>query len=194
MSEIKTFGDFVKELYSNPLSDDSVLQLYELYRYQGFERESILKQVFEKVKNPKLVAELIILCAIQSPSKAAHQKMTNGLTPTQMGIPYSGQKGTKNLSCTRITAATADLAAFYLKKIPNLPRKIADIDLPAWLQFPSAASITLPPRYRKLHKEFAEKFSERININGKSPFNAEIYEQMEMNSYLDDKLGLFDDE
>lgn len=194
MSEVKTFEDFIRELYTNPLDDEIVLELYDLYRYQGFEREGILKQAFEKLKNPKLVAELIILCAVQSPSKAAHQKLTNGLTPTQMGIPYSGQKGTKNLSCTRLTAATADLAAYYLKKIPNLPRKIADSDLPAWLQFPSAASINMPQKYRRLHKEFSERFSERINVDGKFPFNAEIYEQMEMNSYLDEKLRLFDNE
>lgn len=194
MSEVKSFEDFIKELYSNPLPEETVLELYDLYKYQGFERQEILKQAFDKLKSPKLVAELIILCAVQSPSKAAHQKLTNGLTPTQMGIPYSGQKGTKNLSCTRLTAATADLAAYYLKKIPNLPRKIADLDLPAWLQFPSAASITLPQKYRKLHREFSEKFSTKINADGKFPFNAEIYEQMEMNSYLDEKLGLFDEE
>lgn len=194
MAEVKTFADFIKELYEKPLSNEEVIHLYEIYKYQGFEREEILKQTFEKVKIPKLVAELIILCAVQSPSKAAHYKMTNGLTPTQMGIPYSGQKGTRNLSCTRITAATADLAAFYLKKIPNLPRKIATSDLPAWLQFPSAASINMPKNLRKLHREFMEQFSVRINIDGKHPFSAEIYEQMELNSYLDENLNLFDDE
>lgn len=194
MAEAKTFDDFIKELYTKHLTDDEVNQLYEVFRYQGFNRTEILKQIFERLKDPKLVSELIILCAVQSPAKAAHTKLSNGQTPIQMGINYSGQKGTRNLSCTRITAATADLAAFYLKKIPNLPRKIANSDLPAWLQFPSAASIDLPPKLRKLHKEFAEEFSKRINVSGEFPFNAEIYEQMEMNSYLDERLGLFDEE
>lgn len=193
MAEVKNFADFIKDLYEKPLTNEEVIHLYDMYKYQGFERDDILKQTFEKLKVPKLVAELIILCAVQSPSKAAHYKMTNGLTPTQMGIPYSGQKGTKNLSCTRITAATADLAAFYLKKIPNLPRKIATSELPAWLQFPSAASIKMPRELRKLHREFMEQFSERINIDGKHPFNAEIYEQMELNSYINESLELFED-
>lgn len=191
--ENKSFTEFFTKLYTETLSDAEVQSMYDVFKYQGFDRDEILKQMFEKLKDVKLISELIVLCAVQTPAKAAHQKMSNGLTPVQMGITASGQKGTKNLSCTRITAVTADLAAFYLKKIRNLPKKVGDSDLPAWLQFPSAASIDMPKKYRDLHKEFAMKFSERINISGEYPFNHDIYEQMQANSYLNERLGLFED-
>lgn len=195
MSEQKTFQEFLDTLYTKPLSDSDVLKLYEVFKYQGFHREDTIKQLFEQVKDPRIIQELIVLCAIQSPNKASQQKLTtNGLTPMQMGISASGQKGTKKLSCARICASTADLAAFYLKKIPSLPKKVMSSDLPAWLQFPSAAAIRMPMRLRKLHREFSETFSMRIDITGKYPFNPELYDLIQENSYLDERLGLFDSE
>jgi hypothetical protein len=104
-----------------------------------------------------------------------------------MGIPASGQKNTDNLSCARITSSTADVAAFYLKKL-NVPKRIFDDLCPAYLQFPAAGSIRLPDNLRSLHIEFAKKFSKLIG----GVFNDSIYGQMIQNSYLDERLDLFD--
>ena len=102
-----------------------------------------------------------------------------------MGIPASGQKGTKALTLNKIVAATADLAAFFMKKM-NVPKRM-NSELPGWLQFPSAGGIKLPRVYREQHVEFSKKFSSLIG----GTFQEQIYFQMEANSYLDEKLNLF---
>jgi len=103
-----------------------------------------------------------------------------------MNVPASGTKGTSDLSCNRISASTADLAAFYLKKL-SFPKRM-DSELPGWLQFPTAGSIKLPQKYRSLHLDFAQKFSKMIG----GVFNEQIYNQMIENAYLSPKLKLFD--
>lgn len=103
-----------------------------------------------------------------------------------MGIVASGGKGNDELTCQKISAATADLAAYYLKK-KNVGKRI-NSELPGWLQFPTAGSIKLPAQYRSLHKEFAIQFSKQIG----GEFNEGIYDQMTINSYINDKLKLFD--
>jgi len=112
-------------------------------------------------------------------------KLRNGKTASEMGIPSSVAPGHNGLSCGRIGAATADLAAFYLKRI-NVPKRI-DHPLPSWLQFPTAGSIRLPENFRKMHIDFSRKFSPMIN----GVFNEQIYDQMVRSSYLDAKLKLF---
>jgi hypothetical protein len=137
-------------------------------------------------KDPKVAIQLVIVCALRGPLAAADVKLMNGLTPKQMGIPGSGQMKTKNLSCARISSATADLAAFYLKRI-DVPKRMMSSPLPGWLQFPSAGSIKLPEPYRSQHIEFSKTFSGMIG--GK--FREEIYSQMMANAYLDPNLHLF---
>jgi hypothetical protein len=169
------------------ISEDELVQFYDAFKYQGFNRDEMLIELEKKAGDPKIAAQLVVLCALRGPIAAASVKLLNGKTPTQMGIPGSGQIKTKNLSCARISSATADLAAFYLKRM-QVPKRILSSDLPGWLQFPSAGSIKLPDNYRNLHIEFSRVFSKAIG----GEFREEIYSQMIANAYLDQNLHLFD--
>jgi hypothetical protein len=179
--------NWVRNLYDVSLiSDAELTTMYEAFRYQGFNRDEMLIELERVAKDPKVAIQLVIVCALRGPLAAADVKLMNGLTPKQMGIPGSGQMKTKNLSCARISASTADLAAFYLKRL-DIPKRVLSSPLPGWLQFPSAGSIKLPDIYRNQHIEFSKSFSGMIG--GK--FREEIYSQMMANAYLDPNLHLF---
>jgi len=180
---------WINRIYDpNLLKDDELLAIYENVKYQGFDRSLMLQKLEERVKNPKLAIEIILACSVRGPLQASKIKLSDGKTIDQHGIPGSGKKGTEDLSCARISASTADIAAFYMKKL-EVPARIMDNDLPAWLQFPTAGSIKMPDKFRKSHIEFSRKFS--TLIGGK--FDDSIYGQMVANAYLEPKLRLFDD-
>jgi len=180
--------NWVTELYRpDSYSDEEVRRIYGEFRYIGFNRDLVLSQLREKVGDVKLAIQVVILCALRGPVGASIMRLkSNGKTLIEMGIPASGAKKTDHISCARITSATADLAAFYLKKM-NVPKRI-EHELPGWLQFPSAGSITMPESLRTLHTDFSRKFSPLI----KGGFREDIYQQMVLNSYLDTSLKLFD--
>jgi hypothetical protein len=185
--ENNDFTDWLKELYDTERMTMSDLNdIYESIKYKGFDRMEVLKALFVKCPDPKLASELIMLCATQGPRRAANTRLTNGKTPAQMGILASDMKGQQGISCARVTAATADLAAYYLKKV-QVPKRML-VECPAWLQFPSAGAIQMPEPYRTQHVEFSKKFSQAIG----GDFNEQIYSQMIANSYLDPRLKLFE--
>jgi hypothetical protein len=167
------------------VNDNQLGQLYEIFKYGGFDRETVIEELYAAIPDPSIAVQAVILCALRGPKKAVDIPLTNGKTLRSYGIPSSGAKGSKGLSCNRITAATADLAAFHLKRL-KIPKRI-NMECPAWLQFPSAGSITLPADLRAAHKEFSSRFSKQIG----GEFSDIIYEQMVMNSYYNAKLSLF---
>jgi len=185
--KVEDYKQWVSNLYDvTNLTDDIFMRLYETFSYKGFNRDDVLKQLYAKVINLALAIELIVATALRGPQAAATLILSNGRTPLQMGIPASGGQGSKTLTLNKIQAATADLAAFFLKRM-NVPKRL-DVECPGWLQFPSAGSIRLPANLRRQHREFAERFSNVIGGN----FQPQIYEQMERNCYLDERLHLFD--
>ena len=178
--------DWLLSLYAAKLNDDGFIkQMFESFSYQGFNREEVLAQLKKEVADESICIQLIVLAALRGPAAASKIKLLNGKTPSEMGILTSGGKGTKKLTLNKILAATADLAAFFLKKM-DAPKRI-NIDLPGWLQFPSAGSIKLPPNLRAQHQDFSRRFSSLIG----GEFNEGIYSQMQMNEYLDPSLKLF---
>lgn len=184
----KELDDWVKTIYTD-VDDKVLLQWYDELRYQGFDRESVLQDLHEKIKDKVITQKLILLCALRGPVGASKANI-NGRSALSFGIPLRVGKGTKGASLNRMTAALADYAAFLLKKL-KVPKRI-QCECPGWLQFPSAASINMPDKYRKMHEEFAVLFSEKINLDGKHGFNKDIYDQMVINSYLDETLDLFE--
>lgn len=186
--EVEILTEWLNTLYKPDLfSEEELLSLYETYSYKGFNRNRVIKQLKQICNDPKLAAEIIIVCALRGPQRAAKTVLRNGKTIESLNIPASGAKGTQVISCQRITAATADLAAYYLRKMAA-PKRI-NVDLPGWLQFPSAGSIVLPQEYRDQHIEFSKRFS--VLIGGQ--FNEQIYYQMMQNAYLNKNLRLFDE-
>jgi hypothetical protein len=181
----KTVDDWVEKLYSLPVSEFDLKNFYETIQYQGFNRKEVLKQLYRKFPDLRIATEVIIVIAVRGPQRGSSQKLSSGKTIQQFGISASGGKGTNILTCNKIAAATADLAAHYLKLL-NAPKRLS-VECPAWLQFPSAASIKMPDVLRKQHIEFSKKFSQVID----GVFNEDIYAKMADNSYLEPKLGLF---
>jgi len=178
---------WLSALYNvSDVTTEFINQLFEAFSYKGFNREDVLRQLHLIAGNNKRIAiELIVVTALRGPQAASNIKLSNGKTPKDMNIPASGGRGTKKLTLNKIQAATADLAAYFLKQM-KVPKRL-NLDLPGWLQFPSAGGIKLPMKYREQHRVFHKVFSEQIG----GIFNEQIYMTMETNSYLDDKLNLF---
>ena len=185
--------DWIGMLYEQKISDEDLASLYEIHRYHGFDRQEVLELLndFSELHGKDITIEAILVCALKGPQRACSQPLRNGRSLVAMGVPKSVKPGSKGLSCGRITSATADLAAYFLKKL-DVPKKIS-MDLPGWLQFPAAGSIRMPSAFREKHREFSEKFSELIRDKktGEGGFNEQIYAQMEANSYYNESLRLF---
>jgi hypothetical protein len=179
--------NWVGKLYEDAIkvTDKEVLEIYDFYKYKGFDRLEVLKLMKKMISDNKTMIHLILVCSLNGPQRAAVTQLYNGKTPMQMGIPASGGQGKRVLTCNKISAATADLAAYYMKKA-DVPRR-TDSELPGWLQFPTAGSIKLPDNLRRQHMEFSKRFSELIG----GVFQIQIYEQMVRNAYLDERLNLF---
>ena len=182
----EVFNNWLKSLYTQDVSEQEIKDMYNVLKYQGFDRNEVLQAVMKLGLSKKILSEVILVCALRGPVQASKTPLTNGQTLSSMGITPNAGKGRKVLTCGKITAATADLAAYYLK-IVNVPKRISDNELPGWLQFPAAGSIKLPSNYRQLHMKFSKDFSKKIG----GEFNEQIYQQMEDNSYLDENLHLF---
>jgi hypothetical protein len=187
MANTEEMTNWVEDLYDiSKVTPEMIRNMWESFSYQGFSREETLKQLYVLVKDKKIVYELIVLGALRGPQAGSKIKLSNGLTPIEMRISASGQKGKKTLSMNKIVSSTADIAAWFLKNM-NAPKRISS-ELPGWLQFPGAGSIKLPPNLRILHIEFSKKFSTLIG----GAFNENIYSAMESNAYLDQRLKLFE--
>jgi len=182
----KTLEAFIRELYDiSKITEEEYRTWFDAYSYKGFDRKKVLKDLMTKVGDAKISNQIILICGLNGPVKAVQFKLLNGRTVQSYGISANGGKGNTNLTCGKITAATADLCAHLLKK-SNAPKRI-NMDLPGWLQFPSAGSIKMSDEMRKKHIEFSKVFSERIG----GDFNEQIYEAMVANAYLDPSLRLF---
>jgi hypothetical protein len=186
------YKNWVTEIYNvNLISDQDLDDYYSEIQYHGFNRDLVLRSFHSQVDNPRDAVKLILLCAIRGPVRA-HQ-ISRQMDLSRYNIPLKARKESGDISFNRITACTADIAAFYLKKL-NVPKRI-NCDCPAWLQFPTAASIRMPDAIREQHRDFSRLFSERLpdptTESKKSTFREEIYEQQVLNSYYDTSLNLF---
>jgi len=184
----KKLEEWLAQMYdTNDISEDIIKGLWEMFSYKGFNRTDVMKQLHVMFGNNKrLFVDLVVVTALRGPQAASRIQLSNGKTPIEIGIPASGGKGSKKLTLNKIQAATADLAAYFLKRM-KVPKRV-NVDCPAWLQFPSAAAVTMPRALRDQHIEFHKRFS--VLIGG--IFNEQIYTTIESNSYLDPKLNLFD--
>jgi len=168
------------------MTQEDVNAMWEMFSYKGFNRVVVLKQLRVAIPDARLAVQAVVAIALRGPQQGARLKLSNGKTMLDMGIPASGGQGTTALTCNKIQAATADLAAAFLKRM-NAPKRL-DSPLPGWLQFPSAGGIKLPAAYRDMHREFSKRFSTIIG----GAFQEQIYMQMEANAYLDPSLRLFE--
>jgi len=194
-TEVKTdddnkFTQFIDDIYGvESISNDEFTTWVQAYSYKGFDRIKVLKDLYKKVNDPKIAQQIVLVNGLLGPQRASRVTLLNGKLISSYGIPASGMKGTEGVSCQRITAATADLCAYLLKKA-GISKRV-NVACPAWLQFPSAGSLPLPSDLREQHIEFSKKFSTMIG----GVFNEQIYMQMSQNTYCDKRIQklLFDD-
>jgi len=168
------------------ITDEDIKEMFDSFAYKGFDRQKTIKQLKEAIPDPKMALRAIVAVALRGPSAGSKIKLNGNLSLQDMRIPSGGGKGKDSLNCNRIGAATADMAAYVLKRM-KVPKRL-NVDCPGWLQFPAAGSIKLPNNLRTQHIEFSKIFSKQIG----GEFNEQIYAQMEMNAYLDENLHLFD--
>jgi hypothetical protein len=186
VDENELFNSIVAEIYNlDVLSENDLILWWKSIEYQGFNRNQVVIDLKKIIPDPQDMVRLIILIAVRGPQKSSTFKLASGKSPVELGIPASGGKGSKKITCGKIGAATADLAAFYLKKM-KFPKRL-NMELPGWLQFPAAGSIKLPENFREQHRLFSVQFSAKI----KGSFNEDIYLQMMNNAYLAPNLNLF---
>jgi hypothetical protein len=186
-----SFGDddikkWLDSLYDVGSYEEQLLKWYEFYKYKGFERTDVLQDLKNLNETKEIIAQIILVCALNGPKRASMTRLRDGRSLMEMGIPASRKPGMKGISCGRITSATADLAAYYLKAV-DFRKRVSSVDCPGWLQFPSAGSIDLPKRLREQHIEFSKAFSDLIG----GEFKEDIYSQMVDNAYYNPKLDLF---
>jgi hypothetical protein len=182
------FNAWLNDMYDvSTVTKEDVDSLYDMFKYQGFNRDDMLKALYVAIPDKKIFTEIVIVCALRGPKNASESKLSNGRTVASYGIPASGGQKTRKLTCARITASTADLAAYFLKRM-KAPKRV-DVPCPGWLQFPAAGSIRLPDDHRAMHIEFSKRFSPMI----KGAYNESIYMQMVHNAYLNPGLNLFGD-
>jgi len=184
---------WVDELYSALLSEDDLKASYEAFKFIGFNREEVLEMMYNTFKDTHIVSEVVVAIALRGPVAANTLRLSNGRTIASYGVQPNGGRRNKFLTGNKIQAATADLAAFYLKRL-SIPKRISSLQCPSWLQFPSAGSLPLDNTLRQQHLEFAIQFSKLItqgpNVVGNvvGGFNQQIYDQMSSNTYCDDRL------
>jgi hypothetical protein len=178
----------IEDLYSiSKIEKKDLEEIYDSVRYQGFNRQEVLAALMSMNFEKMDLIQIVLSCALRGPVQASKIKLKNGRSLEEIGIYASGGKGSKELTCSKICSATADLAAFFMKQL-TVPKRIIKSNLPAWLQFPAAGSIKLPEALRAEHLAFSKEFS--VLIRGE--FNEQIYDQMKLNSYLEESFKLFD--
>jgi len=159
-------------------------QIYQAIKFKGFDRNELANKFVQKY-GLKVCQEIAVIVAVRGPVKSLDLpvKFAGNKTIRQLGISHSARGD--SASPSRICACFADYAAFVLKEI-NIPKRL-NLPCPAWLQFPAAGGIKMPARYRALHREFSEKFSEQIG----GSFQESIYSNQEANEFCSDSIKLF---
>jgi hypothetical protein len=137
-------------------SEADLISFIDTYLYRGFDRKKVREQAKAAVTD-KNITVIAAASALRGPKKAAALMKTP--------IPANGHKGEEVLTCAKILAAFPERAASVLKRIPNLNKRIPSSPVPAFLQFPSAASLPLDrlrPGLAKEHKDWARLFSKLL--------------------------------
>jgi len=180
-------------------SEEELLEMYESYKYIGFNGVSILKTA-AKIFTAKGFCQISLIGALRGSNMKKIGDMvvdTNKGPQTLNKLVLDGVlkkskadvKHDTDLTVLRMTAAFPEGAAFLLYKA-NVPKRISDCDLPGFLQFPASASIRMNDTGQKMTRDFNEKFTKLVNTDlntgkervGSRGFNEQILKTMYANS------------
>jgi hypothetical protein len=172
-------------------SDSFWSDLKEEIDYAGFNRQRLIRSVQKLRLTNDQLTQIVATIAFRGPVKAASikLKLLGNRTFIEVGISKdrAGPNEPDKLTANRLISLFPDLAAIGLKKM-RAGKKIVDNPLPAWLQFPNAASLPMHPTAKECHRVFAEDFSKVI----KGKFNSDIYQSVASNTIeVSNKVGAY---
>jgi len=174
----KEYEEIVKTILNT--SGDELEKIWDEMSYHGYDREKIMKSVIGRYKLKKIeILAFATAVALRGPKKA-ESIVFESLDNTSLiakKIVRRSKLSKWDVTPSRLCCAFADIAAWMMKKF-DVPKRL-DHNLPGWLQFPAAACIKLPEKYRRLHRDWSEKFS--LVIGGK--FREDLYNLMVDNAF-----------
>lgn len=149
-------------------------EFIENISYQGFNRHEYIRFALT-VLTVSQFCRFAVMGAIRGSN---FQKILDNSLSIDVDLKDLVNRGTivktpkrkNDLSILRCTASIPHWCAYFLMG-SNIAPKLADVNLPAFLQFPAAASLPMSSDLRAAHIEFSIKFSQLIG----GAFNANIY-------------------
>lgn len=174
---------FFKEISSYLDTEEGkteILEFMENNEFEGFDKDVIKRAIAMKIGN-KAAIKIAALVAMRGTNKAqignvvmkfiekhiVDRKLTV-LKTTEAQLQASCVKfedrtklASTDLTASRICSAIPDVAALCMFRYAPA-KKMTTQECPAWLQFPAAAGIPLPPLLLAQHKAFSTAFSTQI--------------------------------
>jgi hypothetical protein len=140
--------------------------LVESLEFKGFDRRKFFAQLIKQRIRLKTAAWLAVLGALRGNN---FSKWEDQIPWDECGYPNIKAKLSKNivgsrgkagevaLTLSRFTSAMPEVVAFILKEA-SVDKRL-EVECPAFLQFPGAASLPLKQDVRLQHKMFSQQFS-----------------------------------
>jgi hypothetical protein len=149
-------------------------------RYQGFERDSFILSAAQRITASQML-RLAIIGAIRGANFDKIMRSSLKVDEDLKQLATAGTikrkaVGSTDITVLRCTAAIPQWAAYFMGKA-GVAKKIGNLDCPAALQFPGAASLPMSKEVRLQHVKFSIHFSKLI----KGEFNENIYMTMMQN-------------
>jgi len=182
------------ELITKNISSIEFEGLYDLIKYQGFNRGDYLKSALSKLSSSTLI-KIAMIGAV----RGSNFKKINDLA----GLPDDVKKAMNDgiilstkpkkagdITITRCTAAIPQWSAYAMLKA-GVPGRLSKSRLPGCLQFPAAGSLPMSESVRKEHIKFNSEFSALIGGSFKlSIYRAMYNDLVPVNSIPDEILSI----
>lgn len=142
--------------------------------YQGFNRHAFVQSSLVRITVSQF-SRLAVMGAIRGSNFKKIKENSLSIDADLVSLFNDGTivktpKKKDDISVLRCTASIPQWCAIFMMGA-NVPPKIVDSQLPAFLQFPAAASIPMSTDLRRQHIDFSIRFSQLIG----GAFNPNIY-------------------
>lgn len=150
--------------------------------YKGFERTVFIIAAAALISASQMI-RLALIGAIRGANFEKIVKSSETIDKDLVdlvgkGVVKRNAVGPNDITILRCTAALPQWCAYFLAEA-TVPKKLANLECPGFLQFPAAASLPMSRELRIQHIEFSIMFSKTI----KGTFNENIYITM-MNNLI----------
>lgn len=164
----------LSEIISRYQASMDITKFIDNISYQGFNRHEYIRSSMVQIS----VSQFCRLAVIGAIRGSNFEKIVKNsllidkdlVDLVSAGVVKKNAKVKQDITILRCTASIPHWCAYFMSAA-GIPPKIADSQLPSFLQFPAAASIPMSADLRKLHVEFSIRFSAVIG----GAFNPNIY-------------------